>query len=87
MLRTALRDKAGQCMDRGQPLVARRGGAAATLFDVPKKLLHAIGRDVNDGQPVDRRVRVSADERYEQRQGVSVAPLRVAGEVALVLPR
>ena len=49
-----------------------------------EKLPHAIGRDVDNRQAIDRDMCLSADERDEQCQRVTVAPLRVSREVALV---
>ena len=71
-------------MNRRQALVACRRGAVPGVFDLSKKLPHALGRDVDDRQTIDRHVRLGADERDDQRQRVSITALRVAREIALV---
>ena len=48
-----------------------------------EELPHVLGREVVHREPLDRLAGSGADEREQEGEGVAVALLRVAGEVAL----
>src|SRR5271166_3163430 len=82
-LRCVLADEARQSVDGGQPLIARGDRAFPLLLQLVEKLPHAVGRHVGYGQAIDRFAGATGDSREQQPQSITVAPLRVPGEVSL----
>ena len=76
-------DEAGEGADCRQSLIARRHGAPAVVFEIGEELQHAPGLQILHREAVDRFAVLGADERQQQGEGVTVALLRVGGEVAL----
>jgi hypothetical protein len=60
-----LPDKASQCVNHGEPLVARCQAAPARLLQVLKKLLHVLRAEVIDVELIDLLVHLTGDERDE----------------------
>ena len=81
--RIAAGDEAGEPADCSQPHVAGLRGAAAILLKVGEELQHAARREVAHGQAVGGLPGLAAEERHQQREGVPVALLCVASQVAL----
>ena len=76
-------DEAREGADRREPLVAGLHGAAAVVFEVVEELPYAPGREVLNRDPIDGLADPGANEGEEEGEGIAVALLRVAGEVAL----
>ena len=83
MDRIAAAHEAGKGADRRQALVAGLYGAAAVVFQIGQEPQHAPDSQVVYGQAVNGFSKRAADERQQQREGVPVALLGVAGQVAL----
>ncbi len=76
-------DEACEGADRRQPLVAGLHGAAAVILEIVEELAHVPGREVLHRDPFDWLAGLGADERQQECEGIAVALLCVAGEVAL----
>ena len=76
-------EEAREGADRRQPLVAGLHGAAAVILEMVEELAHAPCREILHRDPFNRFAGLAAYERQQEDEGVAVALLRVAGEVAL----
>jgi len=83
MLRAMFSNKPCECVQGGEPLVARRNAAASIALDVCEELAHQFWTDIHDPQSIDRRTDLCCDKGQEQAQGVSIAVLRVDRKAAL----
>jgi hypothetical protein len=70
-------------MDGSQALVARRHPTASLVLDFLQEGSNLVGREVFNPEPIDRPPDGLGHEGQEQTKRVTVALLRVAGEVAL----
>ena len=76
-------DEAREGADHRQSLITGLDGAPAVVLEMVEELPHAPGREILHREPLDRFAGLGADERQQEGEGVAVALLRVAGEVAL----
>src|ERR1051325_281819 len=83
VLRTVLRHKSSQSVNRSQTLVARGDRTFSGLLQVGQKEAHKIGGHVDHCQPVHGVVQFVGNKRNQQNQSVPVAALSVASQVAL----
>ncbi len=70
-------------MNRGQALVAGGNRTFSGLLQIGEKEAHYIRGHVDHRQPVHGLVQFVGNKRNQQSQGIAVAPLRVARQVAL----
>src|SRR6516165_3161063 len=65
-----------------QSLIAGSNTAASAFLQIGKKVSHDVGAQIGDGKPLDMLVQLGASKGNQQREGIPIAPLRVARKVA-----
>jgi hypothetical protein len=75
--------EACQGTNGGKTLISRIDSTAARFFHILKESSRAVRREILHLEPIDPSAGTASDERQELLQGVTIAFLRIPGEVSL----